>query len=182
MRNAGPSEQRYGTPPHLVRAIELEMRRRFDLDAGAEAWSAKAERFYTIDDDGLAQPWAPFTFYNPPYSDQQTWLGKAVREAALRGVLSVGLVQAAVSNRYFRPATYEVGTIDFYEGRIAYLAPPEGVRRKNGSFIAGGEPVDGADFASCLVWIGPGARRHTVRWRDAKTGLLISAPEVSCRS
>lgn len=179
MRNAGPSEQRYGTPPHLVSALELELRRRFDLDAGAEPWSAKAVRFYTERDNGLVKPWAPLTWYNPPYNDQARWLAKAIVECAERGVLSAGLLKASTSERYWRPSTYEIGTTDFYEGRISFIAPPEGVWKGKGKsrrFIAGGEPVDGADFANALVWIGPGVKARHDRYRSAKTGLLISPP------
>lgn len=53
------SEQRYGTPLHIVRAAEAEIGGRFALDVCAEAWSAKARRWYSLverGEDGLALP------------------------------------------------------------------------------------------------------------------------------
>ena len=40
----------WATPPEIVNALG-----KFDLDVCATARNAKAERFYTIEDDGLTQ-------------------------------------------------------------------------------------------------------------------------------
>lgn len=39
----------------------------FTLDPCATAQNAKCERFFTREDDGLAQPWTGKVFVNPPY-------------------------------------------------------------------------------------------------------------------
>lgn len=182
MKNAGPSEQRYGTPWHIVRALEHEMRRTFLLDVCAEAWSSKARTYINERINGLKAAWSPFNWCNPPYNDQAAWIEKAIIESARRDAFTALLVKASVDAHYFRPSTWEVGTVDLYEGRISFIAPPEGVWKGKGKarrFIAGGQPVDGSDFASALVLIGPGARRHTLRWRDAKTGVIISPARIS---
>jgi DNA N-6-adenine-methyltransferase (Dam) len=51
----------------------------FDLDPAATPGNAKAPRFFTADDDGLAQPWhARAVWLNPPYGKTSTprWLAK----------------------------------------------------------------------------------------------------------
>lgn len=58
----------------------------FTLDVAAAPHNAKCERFYTVEDDGLALPWSPDDgFYdhvwcNPPYSDCGAWVRKAWQE------------------------------------------------------------------------------------------------------
>lgn len=56
----------------------------FDLDVAAAEHNAKAPKFYTRDDDGLAQPWLIDNvgddinvWCNPPYSDIGAWVRKA---------------------------------------------------------------------------------------------------------
>lgn len=49
----------------------------FTLDVAASAHNAKCDRFYTIEDDGLVQPWHGSVWCNPPYSDCGAWVRKA---------------------------------------------------------------------------------------------------------
>lgn len=55
----------YYTPPHVFDALAL----RFELDVaappGGVPW-VPAERYYTKEDDGLAQPWAGRVWMNLP--------------------------------------------------------------------------------------------------------------------
>lgn len=53
----------------------------FGLDVAASAANAKCERYYTLDDDALVQPWnAERVWCNPPYSNLKLWLPKAWAE------------------------------------------------------------------------------------------------------
>lgn len=56
----------------------------FDLDPAADAANAKAPKFFTREDDGLAQPWAEhgkLIWLNPPYGREiGKWVAKAVAE------------------------------------------------------------------------------------------------------
>lgn len=50
----------------------------FTIDVAASAENAKCDRFFTMDDDGLAQSWADERVWcNPPYSDIRPWVEKA---------------------------------------------------------------------------------------------------------
>ena len=50
----------------------------FDLDVAAAEHNAKCERHYSVEDDGLAQPWdARSVWCNPPYSNLGDWVQKA---------------------------------------------------------------------------------------------------------
>lgn len=78
----------------------------FDLDPAATPGNAKAPRFFTADDDGLAQPWhARAVCLNPPYGKTSTprWLAKPQAEVDLgHAALVVCLVPARVSTRWWR--------------------------------------------------------------------------------
>lgn len=62
------------TPPELIRALGD-----FDLDPCAPInppW-ATAKKQYTIQDDGLRQPWEGRVWLNPPYGNEtESWLRK----------------------------------------------------------------------------------------------------------
>jgi len=52
----------------------------FTLDVAAAAHNAKCEAFYSIEDDGLTQPWSGRVWCNPPYSNLAGWVRKAWSE------------------------------------------------------------------------------------------------------
>jgi phage N-6-adenine-methyltransferase len=55
----------------------------FTIDVAAASHNTKCERFYTIDDDGLAQSWAGERVWcNPPFSDVAPWVAKAWESGA----------------------------------------------------------------------------------------------------
>jgi phage N-6-adenine-methyltransferase len=70
----------------------MEMLRRrfgpFDLDPAATPENAKAERYFTREDDGLKQSWEGRVFCNPPY-------GRGIGDWVAKGVQEVGALGAA---------------------------------------------------------------------------------------
>lgn len=70
-----------GTPPELF--DPLMERFGFTLDVAAAPHNAKCERFYTLEDDGLKQPWGlDRVWCNPPYNarDLAAFTAKAWQE------------------------------------------------------------------------------------------------------
>lgn len=65
-----------GTDPAFIATLEAEFGP-FTLDVAAAPHNAKAPAFYTIDDDGLTQPWTGNVWCNPPYSNIRAWVEKA---------------------------------------------------------------------------------------------------------
>lgn len=159
--HAGPSLQNYATPDYLVRALERELGRPFDLDVCAEPWSAKAKRFYSKKDDGLTQPWARLNWCNPPYARQDLWLAKAARAAAERGLTTFSLVLASTSAVYWLPLVWGSAEVEFFHGRISFIHPRSRL------------PQAGFDRASALVIHGPRVRAGALRVRSAKTWEVI---------
>lgn len=77
----------WGTPQDLFDALNEEFN--FTLDPCADNNNHKCAKYYTIEQDGLAQSWAGETvFCNPPYSrktktnaGQIAWVQKCYKEA-----------------------------------------------------------------------------------------------------
>ncbi len=67
----------YYTPAWLFEVMGVE----FDLDVasppGGVPW-IPAKRFYTMGDDGLAQPWDGRVWMNPPYSAPIEWVERFI--------------------------------------------------------------------------------------------------------
>lgn len=111
----------WATPREIVDTLEQEFGR-FDLDPCCHRSTAKARRFYTAADDGLAKPWRGRVFLNPPYSKPGPWLEKARREVADgRAELVVALVPASVDTRWFHEQVQGHAEVRFRRGRIRFI-------------------------------------------------------------
>jgi phage N-6-adenine-methyltransferase len=78
-RGAADEVDDRGTTPELF--DPLNERFDFTLDVAAAPHNAKCKRYFTREDDGLAQSWTGERVWcNPPYSDIGAWVGKAHAE------------------------------------------------------------------------------------------------------
>lgn len=76
----------WATPQDLFDELDVEFH--FTLDPCATPETAKCAKFYTEEDDGLAQVWTGETvFCNPPYSDKQQteWVKKCYEHGVQGG-------------------------------------------------------------------------------------------------
>lgn len=94
--------QNYGTPRDFFAWVHWCFR--FTVDACAEDWNHKLRRYWTIQDNGLAQSWRrEVAWNNCEYDDVVKWLRHAKHEARMGGV-SVNLVAARPDTRWWREA------------------------------------------------------------------------------
>lgn len=107
----------WGTPQDLFDALNKEFN--FTLDPCADDNNHKCAKYYTIEQDGLAQSWAGETvFCNPPYSrktktnaGQIAWVQKCYKEATEGGGDRRGYA-------YTRPNRYDhVSRLHFRKSR-----------------------------------------------------------------
>ena len=90
-----------------------------------------AERYYTVDDDGLTQPWCddgwqPTVYVNPPYSRaREPWVLRCM-DAAARGQSVILLIPAHTDTRIWHRAMETVTEVCFIRGRVKF-----GVLRPN---------------------------------------------------
>lgn len=74
----------------------------FTLDAAANIVNAKCPKFFTIETDGLKQPWTGNrVFINPPYNNLYYWVKKASDEMQVNHVFSVMFLPARTQNDFF---------------------------------------------------------------------------------
>lgn len=143
----GWTPDHWATPWPLVRQLEEEFGP-FELDPCATSENAKASRFFAQDDDGLIQPWAPArTFMNPPYSEAERWVRKAILEQ-LRGGLIVGLLPVRTDRNWWHDLLTPHAEIRFQRGRQRFIGP-------DGTTI--GRPV----FASCIAIFRPSGKEKS---------------------
>ena len=124
------------TPPYVIEALG-----EFDLDPCASVdrpWDT-AKSHYTIEDDGLLQPWFGRVWCNPPYGPK---LGPFLRKMA-EHENGIALVFARTETRAFFDFVWDEATaIFFIKGRLRFYKPDGSIGGTAGSpsvLIAYGE-------------------------------------------
>src|SRR5690242_12651215 len=72
-----PMSDEWYTPDYLFRTLS-DLYGPFTMDVCATPASARAQRFFTRTDDGLAQLWEGVCWCAPPYSNPLPWVQKAI--------------------------------------------------------------------------------------------------------
>jgi len=117
------------TPPEYFKALDLT----FDLDPcspGSHHW-VPARRIFTVEDDGLVQPWHGLVFVNPPFGGRNghvPWLTKFLDHAN-----GVAIVRAYTSSGWFH--AYVVPRAElllFPNGKTKFIRPDGSVGKEPG--------------------------------------------------
>lgn len=114
-------ETEYATPAWFLQPIKDSVGG-FDLDpaSGAED-RAHAETVYTEQDDGLRQDWFGTVWCNPPFSDKEAWLSKAVAEHRQGNTdLVLLLLPVDTSTGWFHEHVVEASVVWFKDGRLSF--------------------------------------------------------------
>lgn len=109
----------WATPIDFFRKLDDEFH--FTLDPCCTHETAKCEKHYTIEDDGLAQDWTGETvFCNPPYGRElPKWIEKCATSAG-NGTTVVMLIPARTDTKAFHKYIYGKSEIRFIEGRLKF--------------------------------------------------------------
>lgn len=109
----------WATPQDLFDKLNSEFN--FSLDPCALPSNAKCSQYFTPDDDGLKQDWAPHTvFCNPPYGKEiSLWVKKCWQES-LKGATVVALIPARTDTAYFHDFVLGKAEIRFIRGRLKF--------------------------------------------------------------
>ena len=128
-----------GTLPEVFDPLHREFR--FTLDAAASARNAKCARFFTREQDGLSLSWRGESVWcNPPYSDIEPWIAKAVRETLAGGchrvvfLLPNNRTEQGWWQKYVEPYRDKGLGVStrFLRGRPRFIRPPEAQVPKKG--------------------------------------------------
>ena len=133
------------TPPSLFDELDKEFR--FTLDPCATKESAKCEKYYTKETNGLDQSWEnESVFVNPPYGREiKHWVEKSYKESLKDNTQVVMLIPARTDTKYWHDYIFPYAKdIRFIKGRIKFYR------------IIHGEKVEGesAPFPSAIVIFG----------------------------
>lgn len=107
----------WATPQAVFDRLHAEFS--FTLDPAATEENAKCARFYTAEQDGLAQSWEhERVFVNPPYGRV---IGAWVEKMATGGAtVCVGLLPARTDTRWFHTWILGHAEIRFLKGRLKF--------------------------------------------------------------
>lgn len=107
---------------------QLNARFHFTLDPCANADNHKCPKYYTKEQDGLAQDWGGETvFCNPPYGSAiKHWVKKCHDEAQKPGTTVVMLIPARTDTSYFHDYIYHKAELEFIRGRLHFNEAKEG--------------------------------------------------------
>jgi phage N-6-adenine-methyltransferase len=107
------------TPQYFFDEYDAELGP-FDLDVCASAENAKCERFFTREDDGLAQPWTGKVWCNPPCGRTlPAWMAKAWEASQTTAELVVCLVPARTDTGWWHDYAAR-GEVRFVRGRLRF--------------------------------------------------------------
>lgn len=102
---------------------ELNKEFNFTLDPCATAENAKCKKYFTKEDDGLAQDWEGETvFCNPPYGREiGRWVKKCYDESRKEDTICVMLIPARTDTKWFHQYIYQTtAEIRFIKGRLKF--------------------------------------------------------------
>ena len=121
------------TPPDLLQKLG-----HFDLDPCSpivRPWPT-ADKHYTIEDDGLRQPWFGRVFCNPPYDTKLIW---KFMERCIQHKNVIALTFARTDTKLFQKLVFpNMHGILFIEGRLSF-------------YKVNGERSGTAGAPSCLI-------------------------------
>lgn len=107
----------WATPQATFDALNSEFGCTLDVCASAD--NAKCLRFYSQDQDGLAQPWTGVCWMNPPYGRTiGQWMQKA-HQSSLEGATVVCLIPARTDTAWWHDYAMQ-GEIRFLRGRLKF--------------------------------------------------------------
>ena len=126
----------WGTPPEFF--AKLNKKFKFTLDPCSTPTTAKCEKYYTREVDGLSQSWEnEVVFVNPPYGDISKWVKKSYEESTQNNATVVMLIPSRTDTKYWHDYVMEANAIYFIKGRL--------------KFTNGNDKQNSAPFPSALV-------------------------------
>ena len=149
------NDDEWYTPPAIIEACRAAMGG-IDLDPASHEVAnrcVKAKRYFTAEDDGLAQTWSGRVFMNPPYSKKA---GKAEFISKLAAAFDAGTVTAATvvlsydfSASWFEPLRGRYAALCLFRGRVHFYKEAPGDGRSNPA------------LGTSIVYLGPNVPAFT---------------------
>lgn len=118
------------TPLDFFKTLNKEFN--FTLDPCCTIETAKCNKFYTLNENGLNQNWEGETVYcNPPYSKKSktnpgctAWIKKCYEESLKPNTRVVMLIPSRTDTIAFHKYIYHKAEIRFLKGRLKFVGAP----------------------------------------------------------
>ena len=163
----GPVE--WYTPEHVIEAAAQVMGD-FDLDPASCANANRivnALKFYTLEDNGLEQPWTGRVWLNPPYDAVGPWVEKLIAEYEAGNVTeAVLLVNANTETRWFEKLWKF--SICFVRGRLKFWNPEKA-------------NAVGAPHGNAVIYVGAFPERFSAEFQKLGTVYAVKAGQAAWR-
>ena len=110
----------WDTPQNFFDKLDAQFE--FTLDACATEANAKCDKYFTAEQDGLAQDWKGHTvFVNPPYGRGiGTWLQKGYQESLQHNTLVVMLIPARTDTKWWHDYVMKAKEVHLVKGRLKF--------------------------------------------------------------
>ena len=130
------------TPDHIWRAAARVMGR-IELDPCSNSHThpnVPADRVFTIEDDGLRQPWEGTVFLNPPYGREiPVWIARLIESYEYQGVSeAIALLPARTDTQWWR--MLRDYTVCLVEGRLTFVGNDQGAPFPSAIWYLGQHP------------------------------------------
>jgi phage N-6-adenine-methyltransferase len=131
----------------------VNARFKFTLDVCALPETAKCARYFTPEQDGLAQEWTGNVFMNPPYgaANLDRWLSKAMDSAAA-GATVVALVPTRTNPPWWHKYILRAHEIHFVVKKLGFDGPKDGVPFTGHALVVFRPSVLPATGPACFSW------------------------------
>ena len=108
------------TPQSFFDMLEKEFG--FTLDPCCTLETAKCDKYYITEDDGLSESWEGHTvFMNPPYGRSiKHWIKKAYEEGKKKNTIVVALIPSRTDTKYWHDYCMRAKSITFIKGRLKF--------------------------------------------------------------
>ena len=138
---------------------KLNKKFKFTLDPCCTPATAKCDKYYTSEQDGLQQSWKnEIVFVNPPYGTIGEWVKKAYEESMDNGATVVMLIPSRTDTKYWHEYIMDASHIYFIKGRLKF-------RNKVIADYTGKNDLSPAPFPSVVVVFDMGR----FKWRNSPT-------------
>lgn len=121
-----------------------------------------AAMYYTVEDNGLVQPWEGRIFLNPPFGPGvEIWFSKLYQErSACRTTEAIVLWKSATETAAWKTLTALSCRVCFPSTRIRFVGPD-------------GDEGPGPTFSPALFYVGSRAERFDEAFAGIKTGWVV---------
>ena len=93
----------------------------FEIDLACEKETAKCDKYYTKENDGLDKVWNKVSWLNPPYGNSiGSWVQKAYLSAKFDGGTIVCLIPSRTDTKWWHDYVMKAKEIRFVKGRLKF--------------------------------------------------------------